>query len=62
MQSDIYILIEYPYTKNIFSVDGSQKLGQIADGQRHFLLNGLDARSIFAEIVWMQKIIAYMAN
>jgi len=29
-------LIAYPYGKNIFSVNGSQKLGQIADGKGIF--------------------------
>jgi len=31
-------LIAYPYAKNIFSVNGSQKLGQIADGNGIFYL------------------------
>ena len=48
-------LIAYLYAKNIFCVNGSQKLGQIADGKDIFLLNGLDARNIFAEIVLAVK-------
>ena len=58
----VIFLIEYPYGTNIFSVNGSQKLGQTADGETHFLFNGLYARHLFAEIVWTVKIIEYMAN
>ena len=52
---NIYFLIKYPYAKNIVKVDGFQKLGKIADGKGTFLLNGLDGRNIFAEIVLMVK-------
>ena len=33
----IYFLIEYPYGKNIFSINGSHELGQIADGKHIFI-------------------------
>ena len=49
-------LIEYPYGKNIFSVNGSQKLGQIADGKGIFYWMGMTLEMFFAEIVLTQKL------
>ena len=48
-------LIEYPYAKNIFSVNGSLKLGQIADGKDIFYWMCMTLEMFLRKLYWRKK-------